>query len=400
MESDFIMERDRRNKKTKQVGNGEGTLYKSETLGCLVFQYYDTNGKRQTMKQKKKESVKDFKARVTKVKEELNTGTYIGKSLETLDAIIERHIAQKNKDGITTDNSYKRDKETLEQIRKCCSNFIYKPVQKVTLQDIEKSKEELKQYKKSGIDRAWRLLFKGFRIASSPSNRLIPYNIMDDENLKKPISVKTTEKVKPLTIKEEKRLNEILDNEERNHPYRNIVKLELITAMRIGEVLARSKNNVDKENKKLLINNTLTADTKGNMILGEHTKTYNKTTGIDEGVRNFPINDEINEIIEEQINKKITNIYELLFWDYEKNTFISPKEINAWLRRLNTKYKISKTLHNHRLRHTRITRWKEQGVDMNAIQYLAGHVEGSEITDKVYIDVSEEFAFNQLEKAN
>lgn len=394
------MERDRRNKKTKQVGNGEGTLYKSETLGCLVFQYYDTNGKRQTMKQKKKESVKDFKARVTKVKEELNTGTYIGKSLETLDAIIERHIAQKNKDGITTDNSYKRDKETLEQIRKCCSNFIYKPVQKVTLQDIEKSKEELKQYKKSGIDRAWRLLFKGFRIASSPSNRLIPYNIMDDENLKKPISVKTTEKVKPLTIKEEKRLNEILDNEERNPPYRNIVKLELITAMRIGEVLARSKNNVDKENKKLLINNTLTADTKGNMILGEHTKTYNKTTGIDEGVRNFPINDEINEIIEEQINKKITNIYELLFWDYEKNTFISPKEINAWLRRLNTKYKISKTLHNHRLRHTRITRWKEQGVDMNAIQYLAGHVEGSEITDKVYIDVSEEFAFNQLEKAN
>ena len=89
----------------------------------------------------------------------------------------------------------------------------------------------------------------------------------------------------------------------------------------------------------------------------------------------------------------------MLFWDYEKNTFVSPKEVNAWLRRLNTKYKISKTLHNHRLRHTRITRWKEQGVDMNAIQYLAGHVEGSEITDKVYIDVSEEFAFEQLEKA-
>ena len=36
---------------------------------------------------------------------------------------------------------------------------------------------------------------------------------------------------------------------------------------------------------------------------------------------------------------------------------------------------------------------------MKAIQYLAGHVEGREITDKVYIDVSEEFAFEQLEKA-
>ena len=222
---------------------------------------------------------------------------------------------------------------------------------------------------------------------------------MDDENLKKPVSVKATEKVKPLTVEEEERLNQILDNEERNHPYRNIVKLELITAMRIGEVLARSQDNISKNRKKLLINNTLTEDNEGNTILGEHTKTFNKTTGIDEGVRNFPINDEIKIILDEQINGKISNIYGLLFWDYEKNTFISPKEINAWLRRLNTKYKISKTLHNHRLRHTRITRWKEAGMDMNAIQYLAGHVEGSEITNKVYIDVSEKFAFDQLEKA-
>lgn len=257
----------------------------------------------------------------------------------------------------------------------------------------------MKQYKKSGIDRAWRLLFKAFRIASSPSNRLIPYNIMDDENLKKPVSVKITEKVKPLTVKEEKRLNDILDNEERNHPYRNIVKLELITAMRIGEVLARSKDNINKENMKLRIDNTLTEDEEGNIILGEHTKTYNKTTGIDEGVRNFPINKEINEILEEQTKQKLTNIYGLLFWNYEDNTFITPKEINAWLRRLNTKYKISKTLHNHRLRHTRITRWKEQGVDMKAIQYLAGHVEGSEITGKVYIDVSEDFVLKQIKKA-
>ena len=382
----------------KSKGNGEGTIYVNSRTGLYVGQYV-IDGKRKSVYQKKNEKAGDFKTRFNKIILSINEGTYIGKSSETLEKIIERHIEQKNKDGITSDNSYKRDKETLEQLRKCCSNFIYKPIQKVTLYDIEKSKESLKQYKKSGIDRAWRLLFKGFRIAASPSNRLIPYNLMDDENLKKPVSVKATEKVKPLTVEEEERLNQILDNEERNHPYRNIVKLELITAMRIGEVLARSQDNISKNRKKLLINNTLTEDNEGNTILGEHTKTYNKTTGIDEGVRNFPINDEIKIILDEQINDKISNIYGLLFWDYEKNTFISPKEINAWLRRLNTKYKISKTLHNHRLRHTRITRWKEAGMDMNAIQYLAGHVEGSEITNKVYIDVSEKFAFDQLEKA-
>ena len=384
--------------KKKSKGNGEGTIYISSKTGLYVGQYV-LDGKRQSVYQRKNEKAGDFKIRFNKIINSINNGTYIGKSFETLETIIIRHIEQKNKDGITSSNSYKRDKETLEQIRKCCSNFIYKPVQKVTLFDIEKSKEKMKQYKKSGIDRAWRLLFKGFRIASSPSNRLIPYNIMDDENLKKPISEKITEKVKPLTVAEEKRLNEILDNEERNHPYRNIVKLELITAMRIGEALARSINNIDKKNKKLLINNTLTEDTDGTVILGEHTKTYNKTTGIDEGIHNFPISKEIDEIISEQTKDNITNIYGLLFWDYEKNTFISPKEINAWLRRLNAKYKISKTLHNHKLRHTRITRWKEEGMDLNAIQYLAGHVEGSEITNKVYIDVSENFAFEQLEKA-
>ena len=383
--------------KKKSKGNGEGTIYINSKTGLYVGQYV-IDGKRKSVYQKKNEKVGEFKARFNKIIIIINAGTYIGKSSETLEMIIEKHIEQKNKDGITSNNSYKRDKETLEQIKKCCANFISKPVQKVTLYDIEKSKEKMKQYKKSGIDRAWRLLFKGFRIASSPSKRLIPYNIMDDEELKKPVSVKVTEKVKPLTVEEEKRLNEILDNEERNHPYRNIVKLELITAMRIGEVLARSTNNINKENKKLLINNTLTEDTDGTVILGEHTKTYNKTTGIDEGIRNFPINNEIAEIINEQIQQKITNIYGLLFWNYKDNTFITPKEVNAWLRRINEKYNISKTLHNHRLRHTRITRWKEAGLDMKAIQYLAGHVEGSEITAKVYIDVSEEFAFEQLNK--
>ena len=45
---------ERKNKKTKQVGNGEGSLYYSETLKRWIFQYYDTQRKRQTMKQKQK----------------------------------------------------------------------------------------------------------------------------------------------------------------------------------------------------------------------------------------------------------------------------------------------------------------------------------------------------------
>lgn len=110
--------------------------------------------------------------------------------------------------------------------------------------------------------------------------------------------------------------------------------------MRIGEVLSRSVNDINSDKTKLHIHNTLTRD--------------------------------------------------------EKNTFISDKKINAWLRRINKKYNISnQSLHNHRLRHNRITQWKEAHMDKEAIQYFAGHVEDSEVTDD-YIDISEEFAFEEF----
>jgi len=104
--------------------------------------------------------------------------------------------------------------------------------------------------------------------------------------------------------------------------------------------------------------------------------------------------------MKEELSKIETNTYNLLFWDYENDTFISGNELNSWLDRINKKYKISsRKIHNHRLRHDRITQWKEANMDMEAIQYLAGHVEGSNITTDVYIDVSQEYAFNELEKA-
>lgn len=249
---------ERKNKKTKSVGNGEGSLYFSETLKRWIFQYHDTHGKRQTLKQKKKETVKEFKARVTTIKNQLNNGTYIEKQDITVKSIIDEHIKQKFNDKITSGRSYKRDIDTLNCINNCCSNFINKPIQKVTLADIQASKELMKDYSQSVINMMWRLLKKSFSIASSPSIKLIPFNIMNDEVLKKPISNKETKKVYPLTKNERIKLQHILDNEERYHPYRNIVKLEWLTAMRIGETLARIRDDIDINKTKLHIHNTLT----------------------------------------------------------------------------------------------------------------------------------------------
>lgn len=391
---------ERKNQKTKSVGNGEGSLYFSDARNCWMFQYF-SGDKRCTIKQQRNETTKHFKAKVTEIKASLNNGTYITKQDDSIKSFIEKHIQQKFNDGITKGSSYKRDKDTLEAIHKCCDNFIDKPIQQVTLYDIQLSKEKMKDYTQSGIDKMWRLLKKAFSIASSPSIKTIPFNIMNDENLKKPIPNAKTKKIIPLTKEERKLLSHVLDVKERNHKYRNIVKLEWITGARIGEILARSKEDIDKNKTILHIHNTLTRDENGKTIIGEHTKTYNKITGVDEGERNFPLNLELKKIINEELSSKLTNIHNLLFWDYKNDTFVSDKEINAWLRRINEKYHISKhALHNHRLRHDRLTQWKEAGIDMNAIQYLAGHVEGSSITNQVYIDISQEYAFKELKKVN
>lgn len=404
------MKKERRNRKTREVGNGEGSLYKSKALGCYIFQYHDTDGKRKTMKQKKNEKIHEFKARVTKTKENLNSGTYISRSFETVVSIAEHHIKVKHQDGVTTARSYKREQETLKQLKKTCSNFCNLPIQKVTIKHIEDAKKEIKQYSNEVIGKIWGMLRTVFKIACSPSRKILVYNLMEDITLKKPLSDKPTKKVKALTKTEYEKLVKVLDNEERNHKYRNIIKLHLISGMRIGETLARSEDDYDAKNKTFNIHNSLTQDDNYNVIWSNHTKTYNKKTEIDEGQRYLPLNtplfSEIIDIIKDEKNKKIisiSNTHNVLFWDYRKDTFITPSEIKSYLDRLESKYHIldeddNEKLTSHRMRHYAITHWMELGIPMNVIQYLAGHVEGSNITNKTYIDTSLNFVKDTLNK--
>ncbi len=388
---------ERKNKKTKSVGNGEGSLYYSETLQCWIYQYV-YNGKRKTLKQRKNEQSREFKKRVTNLKSSIDNGIYVETNKDTLLMILERFIEQKNKDGITSDRTYLRDTNTLEQIKKACSTWINKPIQKVTVENIEDSKENMRKYSNSTIDKIWILLKKGFKIAYS--RRKISYNIMEDETLIKPISTKAPRVVTSLSQKEEKRLLEVLNLNE--HKYNDILLLQLYTGMRIGEVLALSKDCINLKNNTITVYRTITRDKHDKVILGKHTKTYDKKNGIDKGKRTFPMKPNVRKIIQKLYSDKITNINNLLFWDYNRNFFITDGEINCYLSRLNSKYKIldneNETLSSHRLRHTFVTRCQENGLNLPVIQKLVGHIEGSKITNNVYTDISFDFITQELKK--
>ena len=387
---------ERRNKKTKSVGNGEGSLYFSEKLNCYVYQYY-YDGKRKTLKQKKGEQAKEFKDRVVDLKVKLGNGTYIEKRKDTFLSICEKHIKQKHDDGLVSDRTYTRDLATLELIKKCCSSFVNKPMQKITVENIQESKKEMRNYSNSTIDKMWILINKTFKIAFS--RRLISFNIMLDESLAKPISSKEDKKIEALTVEEEKRLIDVLNNQERNHKYRNIILLQLYTGMRIGEVLALSKDCIDLDNNTITVYRTLTRDTKDNIVIGKHTKTFVRTANVDKGKRTFPMTQQVRNLIIKILNSKNKNIYNLIFWDYQNSTFISYNELNAWLRRINEKYHIcSDNLHTHRLRHTFVTRCIEKGISLSVIQEIVGHVQSSSITLDTYTSISNDFIEQELKK--
>ena len=89
------------------------------------------------------------------------------------------------------------------------------------------------------------MLKRGFKIAFS--ERIILFNFMDNENLKKPKAKKELTKVEALSIEEQKNLVSILENS--TYKYRDIILLALFTGMRIGEVLAITNNNIDLKDK-------------------------------------------------------------------------------------------------------------------------------------------------------
>ena len=292
------------------------------------------------------------------------------------------------------DSTYTRDLGTKEQIKKTCSNFINKPIHLITVDDIEDAKDNIREYSNNSINKIWRLLYKTFNIALS--RRKITFNPMNDETLNKPISKKETKRIQSLTIDEEQKLIECLNLANVNEQYKQIVLLQLNTGMRIGEILALSSDCIDLEKNTITVYRTLTKKN-NKYILGKHTKTYNRRTNIDKGKRTFPMTSETKKIISDILRQKISNIHNLLFWDYQRNSLILPKRINDFLDSLNNN-NISNYLKTHTLRHTFITRCQEKSIALVVTQAMVGHIEGSSITSDTYTSVSLDFMKQEIKK--
>ena len=178
--------------------------------------------------------------------------------------------------------------------------------------------------------------------------------------------------------------------ESTEHEYNDILLLQICTGMRIGEVLALTTKDIDYIKKTISINKTLSRDENDKVILGNTTKTLNSN-------RTIPIDSRTEAILKRIQLNQIINIKGFLFYDNNKDKFISPQEVNCYLRRINKKYGIASELHTHMLRHTYATRMVEAGVNPKVLQKILGHKK-IDTTLNIYTSVDKEFSEQETSK--
>lgn len=296
-----------------------GTLFYSEKLGCWRYQYYDTMGARHITNQYKGESKTAFKARVTEIKNSLNNGTYIAKNNITVYQLGLEIVENKFKRNKINEASYSREIQTLNHVKN--SNIKNMQIQKITSSHLQNFIDDKKIYANSYIDKIFEMLGRIFKEAVKQDYILKnPMLIVE-----KPKSDKLDEKIEAFSIEEQ---TAFLNTLNKDKQYKNIFTIALYTGMRMGEILALKKDDIDFTKGIINIKRSLTKDTNGKTKLGDTTKTYNST-------RTIPITPLFEGALKNAIANMTLNINGLIFIQASGELY-SVSNMNSRFKRLCT----------------------------------------------------------------
>ena len=230
------------------------------------------------------------------------------------------------------------------------------------------------KYAQTTIHKIFILLGIAFRYAQN--KKYMEYNVMLE--FKEPHSILRNIKVNALNMFEHRRLVRILSTYEKNNMYADIVLLQLNSGMRIGEVLALEKQDV--MGNFISINKTLTKDINGKVVIGNKAKT-------DSSERIIYKTAVVDAIIKHVMGYSSKDC-DLLF--SKNGKLVTVSSVDGYLRRLNNKYHISKSLGSHKLRHTYATRAIESGMPAVILAKKLGHKD-VKMTLNIYSSVFDQF---------
>ena len=205
-------------KKTKSRFNGEGSFYFDKSKGRyygVVTVGFDLEDK----PIRKKVSDKDLteaQKKFDELKEQVRKGTYVDKDNSRLEDIIKYQIEKDKSLNIIKDVSYRRRLDTLKIIQ---SHRIAKmPIQQIDDLCLLTFFNSVTHYSQSTIRKIYSQINSAFKYAQN--KEIIYRNPLGQ--IKMPKSAKATKKVSALTVAEQKKFVEVLNNQEVNNKYRYI----------------------------------------------------------------------------------------------------------------------------------------------------------------------------------
>lgn len=319
---------------------------------------------------------------------------------------------EKHKLNLITDNTYIRNNDTIKTIEK--HPYSYKNMIDLTEDNIK----ELMSYfvsintSQSQLEKIYDQIAGAFRYCKLDTISDIKRNTF--------VSNKEVKEVTAFTVEEEKCLLEYINKNESalvdikskidGRTVKNLIKFNLATAMRIGEICALNKDaDIDKINKRILVNKTITKNADGKFIIGTQTKTGRKTKRAKKrDIRYIPFavlfdENEFTDILNEQYkisSNNPNNSLNLLFCTKE-GKIITHTAFNNIFKRIcrsaGIKLDIPEGCNTHMMKHTGVTRMIENDIRIDVISKIVGT--SVEVLRKTYAHILDDFIENEIEKS-
>lgn len=372
--------------------SSEGSIYFNKQRKNWLAQFYEYDiekGKtvRRTKSFKSKEEARKY---LDTIMYQRQNPLYIEHNGIPMCEILKQNLNLKRETNQISATQYGRVLFTISQLEK--TPFGNKNINEITSEELQIYLNSLKdRLSNSMIKKTYQQLNQAFKIAMNKG--YIMENPMT--NVIKPKSNKEDKIVRALTVEEQQEFTNWLVNKPVNeYKYRNVFLIQMYMGLRVGETLALSTHDIDLQNKKINIHRTLSTDERGNIIMGNKTKTYS-------GKRILPIPDFLYPYIIEQMqiaNNQLNNEEKLLFKPYNSK-YVRRSNVNNELKRiLKNEFGIT-DISTHSLRHTFGTRCIESGMAPVVVQKLMGHKDIG-ITLNTYTSVFDKFKENEIDKVN
>ena len=279
-------------------------------------------------------------------------------------------------------SSYDRKMETLKML----SAISDKKLDEVSEEDLIAFFKTQLDYSQSCINKMYQLLGAVFKKATH--RKVIDENPLRE--IKCPKSNKKTIPVRALTVDEQKKLLDVLKNEDIR--YSDIMLLSMFTGMRIDECCALMVRDINFTDNTISVSKTVARGKNGKNVFNE-----TKTSA---GTRKLRFNEEVADFLKTVIGDKKDG---MLFLSSTYN-LVTTNQVNYHYSAVLKAYDIVESMIEgrgdlHSLRHTYATRCIESGMPAKVLQKILGHSDIN-VTLNTYCSVFEKYSNEHLNVAD